>query len=102
MKVKWSPVRSQERVEYSQPSPDVLLVKPTPGAALEADMSDAAVVAFDVPSQLAQYVLEAHREAGILHVTLLRPYTEGEKAAWETPPYRGQEYEDYGVQEVLR
>lgn len=96
MTVKWCPVRAENIVIYTQPSPDVLVVN-----GVEYDMSDPEVVEFAIPDEARQYILDAHRVDGVLHVTLWRPYGDEEKGAWETAPYRGIEYESYGSAEVL-
>ena len=72
MTIHWTPIRSDRSVTYSQPTTDVLAIN---GEKL--DFTDPAIVEFDIPDEWRDYVQEAHREDGELHLRLLAHYRGG-------------------------
>ncbi len=72
MKVTWTPIRSDRRCEYSQPRKDVLRVNGE-----DLDFTNPAIVEFDIPMAYADFVRDAMREDGELHLTLLAHYRAG-------------------------
>lgn len=66
MIIHWTSIRSPHKPAYLQPEPDVLAVM---GA--ELDFTDATIVEFNIPVEYQDYVQQAWRENGVLHLHLL-------------------------------
>lgn len=100
MIVHWGPCRDdsgQYARVYTQPEPDVIGI----GDEYEVDLSDAAIVEYDIPPQVSRWLSRAWREGGELHVGLTAFYRKHHASIWETQPFRGIDGEDYGEREAL-
>jgi hypothetical protein len=96
MYIQYDPINSKRSTTYSQPEPDILLIKGwihdgTKWIESEEEIEfDPEIIEYDDIPEWG--IRDIKRINGALHMTARRPYKPGESLWWDT-----QEYIDFGI-----